>query len=567
MHLVFQIPIIDLRRQKENKDTLNPWPSAALNGEESNIRPGRDRFIRNFGKIFSGTDGYSCSINCVKVDQARKDYPHFRNNPTRIFNIHKRLHADGLFTVKAEIGFSDYTEAMLDQGEITGRVGINEMLSHYMELPVDVLDLEKASINDKLEAEGREATDDPWVETKLKDLAPLLINNYKRSTVKNNTPQQSGEMLNGEPCITFTWAGNNIVIPPNAEKIDEFPIERGRVTLYAYRWAFRERSYKVWLFRLSKMEMQGSGVVGARLKRIRNNLFRLNAEKETVRLLNNTFSLEEASEAAQRYLKKTPLKIFRKERFSKQQEGVRQFALEDPAGAPELVSMEDLKKLLDSYGLDNLKQLSEGMQKKPPQQTVLFITSNPTDSNPIDFGEQFKQISAALRSGSERDSFAILPIATGVERDQLKQLLYTSKPDFIHITLHANTIQGLYFQNREKKTEPMPVEEFAAYIKKLTELKRPKAILICACNSLAHAIAVKEYCNYAMGTCYVFPDPAAVVYAKEFFISLFNGLDVRFSHDVAVQAIQFFQPQFVSIDEHAVHDIPQLVFAQSPLNG
>ena len=105
----------------------------------------------------------------------------------------------------------------------------------------------------------------------------------------------------------------------------------------------------------------------------------------------------------------------------------------------------------------------------------------------------------------------------------------------------------------------MTAQEFAEYVKTLCDEKKPEAIIICACNSLAHATAVRQFCNYAVGTNYVFPDEAAIVYASKFYTALFNGKNVDFCHKVAVQGVRFTQPPFKIKDGPEVYTILELL--------
>jgi hypothetical protein len=328
--------------------------------------------------------------------------------------------------------------------------------------------------------------------------------------------------------------------------------------LYGYKSNFEDTSFKVWLFKLPNLESFNSPLVIAELQNRQANLFRLNAEKETMRVLVNDIDADNAAPEVKKFIKKTPIRIFRKERFSNQQDAVRNFALQSDAEKVQF-TIDDLKKVLDSYGLDNIRNLEQNMKAAPKKKSILFITSNPTDSNPIDFGEHFKAIDEAWKKGTDRDYFTVLNIKTGVERDQVMEVLYTNEPDYIHITLHNSEIKGLYFQDAAKNPDPMTADEFAEYVKTLCEEKKPEAVIICACNSLAHAAAARQYCNYAVGTNYVFPDEAAIVYASKFYTALFNGKSVNFCHKVAVQGVRFTQPPFTIKGGPEVYTILELL--------
>ncbi|MEO8150459.1 MAG: hypothetical protein ABI723_22705 [Bacteroidia bacterium] len=562
MHLVFQVPVIDLRQPSQVSETINVWPTADMSRAQVEELIKKAPFIRNFGKVTSGTEGYYCNINCVKPGSMHdKGFP-LNESVTPIFNINKILRAGGIYTVHAEIGFSDQLESMLKFNAPKEPVHISDILQHYISMPLLVQDI----VNSKDEISNTtdvEKSANHWAAIKLGDLGSVLAKNYCYATTKNKEQPAANEyVINGEACIALTFAADdNIHLPVNAEKLDEFNIEGSIVQLYGYKCNFKQHVFKVWLFQLNELGLLKSHTVLSELQNRHVNLFRLNSEKETVRILMNGFDSDNSDPALKNYLKKTPAKIFKKERFSNPQGSVRNFALQSEEDNVQFATLleEKLKKVLDEHVRANLKNLENKMKASPPKKSILFITSNPTDSNPIDFGEQFKKISEALQSGTDRDYFTLLPLASGVERDKVMKILSDNTPDYIHITLHASEIKGLYFQDSAKKPDPMSAEEFADYIKLLTDLKKPDAIILCACNSLGHATAVKQYCNFSMGTNYVFPDPAAIVYAKKFYDALFNGKEVQFCHKVAVQGIKYNRPPFDAIDDNEVYNIPQLI--------
>ena len=558
MQLVFQLPIIDLRQLMQTDEVMNIWPSADMTKAQVNEFMNKAPFIKNFGKIESSPAGYCCAVNCIKSNKLRENGFLLNNSTVPIFNSYKRLLADGIYTIQAEFGFTDQLESVLKFSAKEKLVHISDILSHYMGMPLEVQNMAAEDVNTNVAKTDQ--YNNYWTTIKLANLGEALSVNYNRATTKNkNQPVNDQYIVCGEACITLTFAADeNIILPANAEKLDEFTIEGKLIQLYGYKWNFEERTFKVWLFKLTELEVLTSPPVTLALQNKRVNLFHLNAEKETMRILVNSFNPAKTNPAIRKYIKKTPTKIFRKERFSNPQDGVRNFALQSEKDKVQF-TIDDLKKVLDEYSLANLKNLEQNMKAAPPKKSILFITSNPTDSNPIDFGEQFKKIDEALQKGTDRDYFTLLNIKTGVEREKIMEILYTNEPDYLHITLHNSEIQGLYFQDAGKNPDPMPAEEFAEYIKILTEQKKPEAVILCACNSLGHATAVKQYCNYAVGTNYVFPDDAAVVYANKFYTALFNGKKVNFCHDIAVQGIRFAKPPFKVKGGPEVYKIMQLL--------
>lgn len=556
MQLVFQLPIIDLREVLQVVETVKVWPSADMTKAQLDGLMKKAPFIKNFGKIESSPVGYFCKINCISTNRLQNNGFPVNNKKVPIFNTYKRLYADGAYTIKAEIGFTDQLESRMRYTAPVEPVYLSDILTYYIAMPLDVQDM---AAKDALAANGVNETN-YWTTIKFGDLGSVVSRNYFHATAKNKEQLVHDEyVICGEACITLTFAGDqNILLPANAEKLDEFAIDGVTIQLFGYKWNFEERTFKVYLFKLSCLELLTSTTVTHELQNRRENLFRLNAEKETIRILVNGFDSENIDPAVKKYIKETPIKIYKKKRFSNSQGAVRDFALQSEKDKVQF-TLDDFKKVLDGYGLNNLTNLAQEMKVTPKKKSVLFITSYPTDTNPIDFGEQFKKIEEALQRGTEREYFRLLNPKTGVERDKIMEILYTNEPDYLHITMHNSEIKGLYFQDAARNPDPMLAEEFAEYIRTLNKQKKPEAIILCACNSLGHATAVKQYCNYAIGTNYVFPDDAAVVYANKFYAALFNGKEVNFCHEVAVQGIKFTNPPFKIKDGPEVYTILQLL--------
>ncbi len=571
MQLIFQIPVIDLRQAMHAGETINVWPSPEMSKAGIDEHMKKAPFIRNFGKIDSSPEGYYCNINCVKYSYLSENGLSIGNTKARIFDSFKRLYSDGIYTTRAEFGFTDNLEALAASGDLNEPLQIIDVLKHYMSLPLNVQDMSLITEDDKGAGNGAIHSNN-WRSYKLGNLGSLFAKNYCRASIKNKEQPPGDEyVINGETCITLAYAvGKNILFPANSEKLDEFTIDGYSIKLFGYQWFFEERTIKVWLFQLSGFEALESKVVMLELQNRRANLFRLNAEKETIRIMANTINAENANPSLKNYIKKTPVKIYKKERFSNTQDAVRNFALQSEPSNVQFINIEDLRKILDEYGLDNLKTLEQGMKTTPHQKVILFITSNPNNTVQIDAGEQFKRIEEIVNeklhkiveSGYDKYYFKFEP-KFGVERDKLMDILSDNEPDILHITLHGSE-EGLIFQDKTKKRDPLSVEEFVEYIKLLSQKKTLEVIILLACNSLKYAEAIKDYCKYAICTNHAFYDTAAQVYTEFFYENLCKGKDVAFCHDRAVLGIRFNKPPFEAIDDKEVYNIPQLIFVNQP---
>ena len=194
------------------------------------------------------------------------------------------------------------------------------------------------------------------------------------------------------------------------------------------------------------------------------------------------------------------------------------------------------------------------------RKVILFLTSSPTGKNPLDFGKELRKIQKALDSSVDRNNYDIR-IRPGILKNELMHLLDDQKPDYLHITMHASKTDGLDFEDDNGKPLPMSAAEFAQVLQLLNKQHQPHVIILSACNSKAHAEAVKAFCKYSIGTVTVFPEDAGVVYAQRFYEILFNknSTDIPYCHQAAVLGIQQNVPPFEAVDGIAVHEIPVLI--------
>ncbi len=80
-------------------------------------------------------------------------------------------------------------------------------------------------------------------------------------------------------------------------------------------------------------------------------------------------------------------------------------------------------------------KLADAKRKK----VVLFIYSNPTNKNQLDFGAEIRRIKDALITSpsADRDKYEIV-VEEAVEEAKVFRLIRNRKPDFLHISLHAS---------------------------------------------------------------------------------------------------------------------------------
>jgi len=558
MDVIFQFPIIDRRPATGNGETLNAWPGANTTQE---ALYSRRPFIRNFGIISSSVEGYYCNVNCIKYDdlhyqglQVNKDAS------SAIVNSSKKLYSDGSFAKKIEISFTDNLEYVLRLQEDKQPVNITAILKHYANLPINVLNINPNQAD--VQTKGDEKTVNNFTQVSLSEAGPMLAKEYFNATTSHRAENDLSKfVICGEVYIAIIFPRDcGIQLPDNITLL-QHNIEGTNISLFGFHWRFKNQIFKVCLFELPQPQEKLSNRELEVLENKRLQMFRLNTETDATLIIVkeneiNPVGGKDESES-KKFLKKNCEKFFKKRRFQGNQDDIRDFVLQNKNAA---LLPADFNRIAgnDKYSAENLKKIYEIVKALLPKKTVLFVTSNPTEINPFDFGKAYDSMVNARKAGKERDFFNEVIPKLSVQKDKIMNSFYENGPDFLHITLHNSTARGFYFQDQDGNADPVSVDKFAEYIQLLSEIKRPEAIILCACNSLAHAEAVKNYCGYAMGTDAVFPEDVSILYTEKFYEALFNGLEITFCHNVAIQAIKdkFTDPLQ---DGHNVYEILELI--------
>ncbi len=546
MQISFHFPVIDLRYLSFDGEGPVIWPSPEMSREAYSgfffARP----FIRNFGAIRQGDNKPYCRLNCVKIrDQASKGW-RIDKRVQPIFHASGRLSYEGFCKLNAEIGFYDQLETTLEWSDGCKEVFLSEIIAHYAKTELEVKD------------PGSNGLAEPVLPKKvfLKDAGPLIAENYRQATALyfEDGPEDE-EVADGEGCITLIYGSSEkIKLPPAAKLIEDYQ-HNAPFKLWGYRINLDGQWYKVWIFEVAPRLGSAANNLRQTVQNRLENLIRLNTEKESLKIFSRPKHVKEADPGWKKTIGKTSEKILRNKRFQLDQSGALDFALEG-SDRQEEFSFEELLHIMKQIHAQNLQTLQMKMTTPPEKKKVLFIASSPSNLNPIDIGEQIRSISDALDSGTDRDNYQFI-IIPGVKRSDFSEILDKYSPDYLHITLHASGVNGLYFQGSNKEQDPMDVEEFSDYIQLTSSQKPMEAVLLIACNSLVYANAIKGFCRYSVGTNYVFPEDAAIVYAQRFYKSLFNGKTVDYSHKAAILAIK--HTKFQKIGEFQVYEIPKLI--------
>ncbi|WP_346237046.1 hypothetical protein ABDK00_012595 [Niabella insulamsoli] len=557
MHLVFQFPIIDCRPLLNNNEVKLAYP------EWGNLGASSKRFIRKFGAVSmrsaGGSDdwpgeGFYCNAHlAMRYKNLHKlGYPldEARGVRTNIFKSYRRYASSEDYLGRIEAGFVDNTEQLIEQLDIK-EASLESMIHHYGNLPVTI----------------------DGASTRLSSAGSRLAKMYYRSSTPANVqvPEKSKLVQAGDVLVLAVFTKSDAFrLPPHTSLIEamELPGTTEKLNLYGCRLRHNDMFYKVWLIEMPFAKPDQSAEVREMIRNLRINLLRIHLEKETMRhvlsaIKTRAVVIEPGSEQAKavdRYFEKTGKKIFSHTRYTIRQKNLLDFALRsDRSSTPDTFSQleEGIYNFKNTYIRENVNKILDKMARK----IILFICTSPNNKSRTKFEDEYREIKRALRNEGNWEAYDI-EIETSVRKNELMEHLEWYQPEYLHFCMHNTLKEGLYFEDDQKDPFPMPVTEFAAAIQSYAAKVSltPLCIILSACNSEAHAEAIKAYCDHVIGTRRVFPADAGIIYAAAFYKTFFaqEGSDIPKCHEAGRAAIQNATIDFGTYDI-PVYDIPVLI--------
>ena len=553
MHFIFQFPLVDLR-------PLLPDSGKCSNPQWTTLGKNEKYFIRNFGEIkkrrAGGSDDwlaedYLCDArNALHFENLQaKGFSYAAGKQASVIHSYRRYYSDGRFLGKFEIGLVDNAEKKINHAtDKTPRPLAANVLRHYSNLAVR---MNKESL-------------------KLYELGQPLADDYCRNTTITGYPKKEKQhaVLPGEIILLVSFSDPELfTLPEKCFLVQSIPLpaENKMIHLYGYRFAHEGLQFKVWFIEMPPGE--DSAEAKEKLRNLRINLLRIHSEKETIRLIINSIgkgriTLQPQSKEALllgSYFKKTAEKIFQKERYNLLQESILQFALKSEQTVEKgsfLQLEQEMDYFQDVYTRSNAAMLLDIMQPK----MVLFICSVPPDINLLDFAHEYKKIRDARPAGKREKNFFV-DFEPAVKSDELLQALIRNKPDYLHFSMHCDIDKGLSFEGSDGELQPIAPAVFADIISRYSKEHAPLVVIISACNSLAHAEAIKNYCPFTIGNKVPIDDKAAIAYAGGFYETLFatDHADIVACHEAGRLAIQQHPNKFPPVGKIPACDIPSLV--------
>lgn len=187
---------------------------------------------------------------------------------------------------------------------------------------------------------------------------------------------------------------------------------------------------------------------------------------------------------------------------------------------------ESVTKTLHTHEIKQalLHQEIEKLKELPSEITILFLASNPTDTNVLRLDKEARAIQEKLRLSEYRDTLKF-ETRWAVRTSDLFQAINETNPTIIHFSGHGNLNGELVLQNPDgtaKLVTPNAISQAIA-----TVSDNVKLVFFNACYSETQAKSITDYIDIAIGMSDSIRDDTACIFAAQFYSSIGFGLSVE----------------------------------------
>lgn len=179
---------------------------------------------------------------------------------------------------------------------------------------------------------------------------------------------------------------------------------------------------------------------------------------------------------------------------------------------------------------------------------ILFLASNPLDTNRLRLDEEIRGIKQALLQAEFRDKFAVEQ-EWAIRVADLQGYLLRHKPDIVHFSGHGSTSSEIMLQDSDGNSNSVSNRAFSQLFSVLKDNIR--CVVLNACYSEQQAEAIAKHIDCVIGMSKAIGDSAAISFAVAFYQALGFGKDVKVAFDLGCLQID--------LERFDEQDIPNLL--------
>lgn len=228
---------------------------------------------------------------------------------------------------------------------------------------------------------------------------------------------------------------------------------------------------------------------------------------------------------------------------------------------------------------DEHSDIGGGDSTEAKKQTILFLSSNPADTGPLQLAKEHREIKRGLETAISREQFD-LETETAVRASDMRDAIRRKKPAIVHFSGHGlskndivvDEIDGTRGLTWMKAARPEVTEHGVSgvgialldrngnthlvkngILAKMFSLAKDdvQCVVFNNCYSQGQAEAVKEHIPFVIGMNRAVPDETAIAFAVEFYKALGDGESIPEAFEHAKVALE--------MDDYPGWDIPILM--------
>lgn len=160
---------------------------------------------------------------------------------------------------------------------------------------------------------------------------------------------------------------------------------------------------------------------------------------------------------------------------------------------------------------------------------ILFLASNPKDTNRIRLDEEIRTIDEVLQKSEYRDRFQ-LEKHFAVRVSDLQNHLLRYKPDIVHFSGHGTSKSEIVLEDEQGRSQAVSQRALSKLFSLLKDNIR--CVVLNACYSEPQAKAIAEHIECVVGMSIAIGDDAAIRFAEAFYQALGYGRDIKTAFDL-----------------------------------
>lgn len=151
---------------------------------------------------------------------------------------------------------------------------------------------------------------------------------------------------------------------------------------------------------------------------------------------------------------------------------------------------------------------------------ILFLASDPSDSNRLRLGQELRDIRDNLQRSRERDRF-LIESRESVRPSDITQSIFDVDPQIVHFSGHGRSTGELCFESIIGTTKPVQPDALANLFELVSD--RVHCVVLNACYSEQQAKAISAHIPFVLGMKRDIGDRAALTFAVGFYKALGDG--------------------------------------------